>query len=402
MSALSFTSLFAVTLIALGAPLVLGFLPVLRVPAPVLLIVAGIVVGPSGLHWVTIDVPVRVLSVLGLAFLLFLAGMEIDPAQLKGRSLRVALTGYAVSLALGIGVGFTLHAAGLTRSPLLIAVALSATSLGLIVPILIDAGQSESPVGKLTIAGSSVADFLAVVLISLLFSTSAGSIGSKVVLLAGFAVLVAAMVLLFSRLGRSMRIGEVLVMLQDTTAEIRVRFAVAVLVGFVVLASHFGLETILGAFVAGVVLRVVDQDTETHPFFRIKLDAIGYGFLVPVFFVASGLKFDLQGLLHSPSAFIRIPLFLLALLVVRGTPALLYRSTLSWRHTAAAGLLQATSLPFLVTVSAIGVSLGTIMPVTGAALVSAGVLSCVFFPLLALSLLGSSDPMDAEDVIRAS
>jgi len=390
-SALSFTSLFVVSLIALGAPLLLGFLPWLRVPAPVLLIVAGIAVGPSGLGWVQIDVPVKVLSLLGLAFLLFLAGMEIDPGQLKGRPLRIALSGYVISLVLGIGVGLSLHAAGLTRSPLLIAIALSATSLGLIVPILIDAGQSDSPVGRLTIAGASVADFLAVVLVSLFFSSSAGSIGGKLILLGCFALLIGVFVLVFSRLGRSMRISSVLVMLQDTTAEIRVRFAVAVMIGFVVLASHFGLETILGAFVAGVVLTAVDKDTETHPFFRIKLDAIGYGFLVPVFFVASGLAFDLKGLLHSPSAFIRIPLLLLALLVVRGVPAVLYRSSLSWRHTAAAGLLQATSLPFLVTVSAIGISLHTITPVTGAALVSAGVLSCVLFPLVALGLLRSPD-----------
>jgi len=265
---------------------------------------------------------------------------------------------FAVSLVPGVAVGLTLHAAGLATSPLLIAVALSATSLGLFVPILIDSGQSDSPVGRLTIAGSSVADFLAVVLISLLFSMSSGGIGAKLVLLGAFAVLVAVLVLVFSRLGRSMRITEVLVMPQDTTAEIRVRFAVVVLVGFVVLASHFGLETILGAFVAGVVLTVVDRDTETHPFFRIKL-------------------------------------LLLALLVVRAVPAVLYRSTLSWRHSAAAGLLQATSLPFLVTVSAIGVSLRTITPATGAALVSAGVLSCVLFPIAALALLRTPD--DAPD-----
>jgi Kef-type K+ transport system membrane component KefB len=257
----------------------------------------------------------------------------------------------------------------------------------LIVPILVDARQSEKEVGQLTIAGSSVADFAAVVLVSVFFSSSGGGIGAKVVLFVGFALLAVVAVLTLSRIGRSMRLGKVLDMRQDATAEIRIRMAVVVLIAFVVLASHFGLEAILGAFVAGFVVNLIDNDSDGHPNFRVKLDAIGYGFLVPVFFVVSGLHFDLRGLVHSPAAFARIPLFLGALFVVRAGPALLYRSVLSWRGVLAAGFLQATSLPFLVTVSMIGVTLGTIKPITGSALVAAGVLSCMIFPLASLSLL---------------
>ena len=151
------------------------------------------------------------------------------------------------------------------------------------------------------------------------------------------------------------------------TAEIRVRMSVALLIGFVALAERFGLETILGAFLAGAVVSLVDRDSASHPHFRIKLDAIGYGFLVPVFFVASGVRLDLQGLLAQPSALLRVPVFLLALLVVRGLPALLYLSDLGRHATIAAGLLQATSLPFLVTAATIGMQVGTISSVTGAA-----------------------------------
>jgi Kef-type K+ transport system membrane component KefB len=262
----------------------------------------------------------------------------------------------------------------------------------LIVPILIDAGQAESEVGQLTIAGASVADFMAVALLSVFFSTSGGGLGARLILLGGFALLVVIAVFALSRIGRSTQVNRVLIMLQDTTAEIRVRFAVALLVAFVALASRFGLETILGAFLAGAILNLVDRDSMTHPNFRVKLDAIGYGFLIPIFFVASGLRFDLKALLHSPSAFARIPLFLAALFLVRGLPAFLYRPTVGRRQALAAGLLQATSLPFLVTASQIGVALGTIKPVTGAALVSAGLLSCVIFPLLSLSLLRGEQP----------
>jgi Kef-type K+ transport system membrane component KefB len=265
----------------------------------------------------------------------------------------------------------------------------------LIVPILKDAGQSESQVGQLTIAGASVADFMAVALLSVFFSTSGGGLGARLILLGGFALLVVIAVIALSRIGRSTRLNRVLIMLQDTTAEIRVRFAVVLLVAFVALASRFGLETILGAFLAGAILNLVDRDSVTHPYFRVKLDAIGYGFLIPIFFVASGLSFDLKGLLHSPSAFARIPLFLAALLVVRAVPAFLYRPTVGRRRALAAGLLQATSLPLLVTASQIGVTLGTIRPVTGAALVSAGLLSCVIFPLLSLSLLRGEQPAPA-------
>ena len=142
--------------------------------------------------------------------------------------------------------------------------------------------------------------------------------------------------------------------LQDTTAEIRVRFAVLLLVAFTVLAERFGLESILGAFLAGAIVGLVDRDSSSHPNFNTKLDAIGYGFLMPVFFVSSGIRLDLTGLLHSPSALVRVPLFLLALLAVRGLPALLGLRANGTRPTLALGLLQATSLPFIVTATQIG------------------------------------------------
>ena len=267
MSNLSYVGLLAVVLISFLVPLLIGFFPFIRVPAPVLLIVFGIAVGPSGLGWVKIDIPVKVLSLIGLAFLLFLAGLEIDPRRLRGPIVRQTGLGYLFSLALAAVVGFGLGAGGVTKSPLLIAIALSATSLGLVVPVLKDAGQSESQVGQFTIAGASVADFGAVLLLSVFFSMSRGSTTGKFILLGGFVVLIVVAVATLLRLGTSERLNSVLVMLQDTTAEIRVRFAVVLLVLFVVLASKFGLETILGAFLAGAILNFVDRDSMSHPKF---------------------------------------------------------------------------------------------------------------------------------------
>ena len=387
---ISFDNLLAVSLVAVLAPLLLGLAPRLRIPSIVLEIVAGVVLGPSVLGWVEVDLAVSILALLGLAFLLLLAGLEIDLHRLRGRLLGTALVGFAITLVLAVAVAGGLTAVGWVSSPLIVATALSATGLGLIVPVLKDAGRVDSEVGQTTIAGSSVADFGAVLLLSFLFSMSAGGTGSRLVLLVAFGALAFVAALLLVRTRMSMWLGDVLVRLQDTTAEIRVRLAVLLLMVFVVLAERFGLESILGAFVAGALLGVVDKDARSHPHFRTKLEAIGYGFLVPVFFVASGLRLDLTGLLADPAALVRVPLFLVALLLVRGVPAALYVPALGKRAAFAAALLQATSLPFIVAATQIGVDIGQLSPVNAAALVCAGLLSVLVFPPTALALLSDS------------
>ena len=198
-----FTNLLVVAVIALLAPLTLGLAPALRFPSVVLEIIAGVVVGPQVLGWVEVDVPVSIVALLGLAFLLFLAGLEIDVHRLRGQVLRLALVAYLVTLVLGIAVGFGLDAAGWVSSPGLVAVALSATSLGLVVPVLKDAGKLDTRLGQTTVAAASVADFAAIVLLSLLFSTSDTSTGSRLVLLGTFAALVATTAVVVSLVAKS-------------------------------------------------------------------------------------------------------------------------------------------------------------------------------------------------------
>jgi Kef-type K+ transport system membrane component KefB len=388
-----FVNLFSVMVVALTAPLLLGLAPALRVPAVVLEILAGVLLGPSVLGWVRIDLPVLILSLLGLAFLLFLAGLEVDVHRLRGRLLRVALAAYALTLLIGAVIGLGLDLLGWVDSPLLVAVALSATSLGLVVPVLKDARRTDTDLGQTTIAASSVADFAAVVLLSLLFSASDGRTGGRLVLLAMFVLVVVAAGVVVALARRSMRLGDVLVRLQDTTAEIRVRAAVVMLVAFVVLAERFGLESILGAFLAGGVVGILDRDSASHPRFRVKLDAIGYGFLIPIFFVTSGLRLDVGALVNSPSALAQVPLLLLALLAARGIPALLYAPSLGRRAAVTAGLLQATSLPFIVTATQIGLLVGLLDPVTATAMVCAGLASVLVFPALALGRLRRATPV---------
>ncbi len=385
---ISFGNLAVVMGVAFLAPLALGLVPRLRLPAVVVEIVLGIVIGPDVLGWAEVDEPVRILSLVGLAFLLFLAGLELDLDRLRGRLLRVAGVGFLASVVLAVGAGFALDAAGLVRSPLLAAVILTATSLGLVIPVLKEGGHSESQLGQLILAGASIGDFAAVILLSLLFSRDSSDTSTKLVLLVGFALFVVVLLVSLTRHARSMPISKVLLRLQDTTAQIRVRGAMLLLVLMVVLAEQFGLETILGAFVAGALLGLVDRDANrTHPQVRVKLEALGYGFLIPVFFVASGIAFDLSALLDEPSTLARVPVFLAALLVVRGVPALVYRPLVGTRSSIAAGLLQATSLPFIVAATQIGITLDAVTPATAAAFVAAGLVSALVFPAAALGLL---------------
>jgi Kef-type K+ transport system membrane component KefB len=399
----TFTNLAIVAAAAFVAPLALGLVPMLRLPAVVLEIVLGIVIGPATLGWVEVDDPVRVMSLLGLAFLLLLAGLEVDFDRLRGRLLRVAAFAFLASFGIALAAGLVLDAAGVTGAPLLIAIMLSATSLGVVIPVLKDSGEAATPFGQLAIAGASIADIATIVLLSLFFSGESSGIGSKLVLLGGFAALVAAIAVAVSGVERSMRISGALVRLQDTTAQIRVRGAFVLLAAFVVLADELGLEAILGAFMAGAVLKLVDRDQAmTHPQFHRKLEAAGFGVFVPFFFVTSGLKFDLDALFASGSTVARVPIFLAALLAARGLPALLYRRLVGTRRSVAAGLLQATSLGFFVVAGEIGMELGLISRATGAALIAAGLLSVLLFPLGALALLRSGRAPAAERLEQVS
>jgi Kef-type K+ transport system membrane component KefB len=185
-----------------------------------------------------------------------------------------------------------------------------------------------------------------------------------------------------------MRYVSVLNTLRNTTAQLRVRAAIVILLAAVVLAGHFGLETVLGAFMAGAILSVLHRGWSDDPqLFRTKLDAVAFGFFVPVFFVTSGLQFDLEALFASPSTILRVPLYVALLLLIRGLPALLYRGLLDRRETAAAALLQATSLSFILVAVGIGIELGVMTSATGAALTAAGLASVLLFPAGALSLL---------------
>jgi Kef-type K+ transport system membrane component KefB len=253
-----FTNLLIIVAVGFAAPLALGFAPAIRLPSVVVEIVAGIVVGPAVLGWVSVDEPVRVFATVGLAYLLFLAGLEVDFDRLRGRILRVALIGFAVSLAIAIAVGLLLKAGGFVSQPLFVAIVLSATSLGVLVPVLEDAGEIESTLGQLIVASATIADFATVILLSLVFSREAGSTASRAILLGGWSP--------SSSPWRSPASSTRAASATSCDAcrtpprRFRIRGAFVLLIGLVALATELGVEVILSAFIAGAMVSLVDRD----------------------------------------------------------------------------------------------------------------------------------------------
>lgn len=290
-------------------------------------------------------------------------------------------------------MGLVFYQAGQVKSPLFLTIVLSATTLGMVMPLLKDAGEHETAFGQLLITGAVIADFVPIVLLSLFFFHESTNMGTKLILLVGFVLLAVALAIGSFGLERWKRLAQVLVKLQDSTAQIRIRSSFMLLMGFAALAEITGLEVILGAFLAGAILKLIDTEQAfSHPHFRKKLEAVGFGIFIPIFFVSTGVGFNLRALFASPAALGWMLLFLLSLLLVRGIPALLYRRSIGNRRTLVAGLLHATSLPFIVTGANVGMQLGIINPATAAALVATGLLSTLLFPMAAISLLRISTP----------
>jgi len=388
MLAISFNSVLIIAGIAVLVPVVLGLLPRLPVPGPVLEVIAGIVVGPSVLGWVRVDAPVQVLSDLGLGMLLFLAGMEIDAERLRGPLARLAGAAFAVSVVLGLLCASVFWLAGQARQPLLLAIMLMSTSAGLLLPLLKDAGEENTEFGQLVMTAAALAEIVPIMLLSLFFSAASKTVEDQLVSLAIFLALVVLIGLALARVRRLAGLDRLLNHLADTSAQLRVRAALTLALACGVLAYRFGFASILGAFAAGLLVKLIEiSGRDPNPQFQVKLEGIGFGFLIPIFFIATGVSFQLKALLTNPVALAEVPLFLLALLIVRGAPALLYRRTTGTRRAEAAGLLQATTLTFIIVATQIGLTTGKITPTAAASLLAAGLLSAALFPAGAQRLL---------------
>jgi len=316
-----------------------------------------------------------------------MAGYEIDLRRFDRRLLILTGRAFAVSAVLALLVAYGFRLGGEVRDGLLVGITLMSTSLGVLVPILNDAEQTETYFGRLIMAAGSLAELTPLVLLSVFFSASSKNPATELGLLAAFVALTAVVVVAAQRIRAWGRLREVVQRLEHTSSQLRVRLVITFALAFAVVAEHFGLATILGTFLAGVIVRRTDESPASRQELQGKLEAIGFGFLIPVFFVSTGVGLGVTSLFHSTRAITDVPVFLVVLLAVRGLPALLYARAIGRTGAIAAGFMQGTSLTFIVVATTIGVQTGHQRASTAAALVVAGLLSVIIYPPVALRIL---------------
>lgn len=382
------SSLLLIPLVAFLAPILArGIGRWVRIPVVVFELVLGIVIGPSVLGWAPPNEFIDQLSELGLVLLFFVAGSEIEPASLRGRTGRRAVGTWLISLVLGILVGLSL---GSAEAAVVIGIVLCSTAVGTILPILRDAGETTTPFGKAVLAVGAVGEFGPLVAISLFLG--AREIGASTIVLVVFALLAGGAILLANRIPKGALHGFV-----ETTLHTSAQFAIRVIlliIGLLVAVSYvLDLDVLLGAFAAGIVWSLLIRDADEHSRHAVesKVEGVAFGFLVPIFFIYTGVTFDLQTLLDAPVLWVGVVLTALALLVVRGLPATLAAPAgSSLRDRVSFGLLSATGLPIIVAVTAIADDEGLFAPSVTPVLVAGGMLSVLLFPLIALGVRGDA------------
>jgi Kef-type K+ transport system membrane component KefB len=337
------------------------------------------------LGWAATGPTIEVLSNFGLAALFFLAGFEIDFPAIRGRPITLGALAWLVSFVVCLGVGFGLQGCGIVDSGLIVGAALTTTALGTLMPILRDAKELSTRFGAYAVAAGAVGEFAPIVLIALVLSTGEGEHGGSLVVMLLFATITVVGALVALKY-RPPTLVVVLQQKMDTSAQLPVRLAILVLASLVILAKDLGLDSILGALAAGVLVALASPGGYGEALHR-KLDGIGFGFLIPIFFVTTGLRYDVHALITSRLALLQLPLFLALFFVVRGLPALLLpHRDLDIRSRVALGFLSATELPLVIAIAGIGVRSGRLRPETAASLVGAGMVSVLLFPLTALTL----------------
>ena len=390
-------SFFAIIFVAALAAVTVVALPARFAPPVVVVeLLLGIVIGPQVLGLAESDDFIDFFSNLGLGMLFFFAGYEIDFERIKGRPLKLALWGWLLSLLLAYGIGGLLAAAGIVVSLLYTGSALATTAIGTLIPILRDSGELRTRFGTLLLAAGGIGEFGPILLITLVLSTAQPL--HEAAILAGFVAL-ALGIAIFS-VGLGSRGLEALERTVEASSQLAVRIVTLLVFGLVLLAGELGLDLLLGGFVAGMIVRAALRGREIHAF-ESKLTAVGFGFLIPFFFVDSGINFDLEAL-GSAAALAKLALFLALFLVVRGVPALLlYRDALERRDRVALAFYCATELPLVVSITTLATAAGEMRSSTAAGLVGAAMLSTLIYPFVARTLRARAGPSPPEPVAAA-
>jgi Kef-type K+ transport system membrane component KefB len=376
-------SFLVIAAVAAVAALTVALLPG-RVAPPVVVLelLLGIAVGPQVLDLAQNDDFTAFFGNLGLGMLFFFAGYELDFDRLRGRPLALAGAGWALSLALAYGIGGALAAAGIVLSLLYTGSAMATTAIGTLIPILRDAGELRTKFGTYLLGAGAAGEFGPILLVTLVLSTTQ-PLHEALILLSFIALAAIVAVISVRSAGKGWPLLESTL---EASGQAAIRLLVVLVFGLVALASTLGLDILLGGFVAGIVTRLALRGREVEVL-ESKLTAIGFGFLIPFFFVTSGMDFDLDSLLSSAGALLKVPMFLALFLVVRGVPALLlYRGVLAARERTALAFFSATELPLVVAITTIATDGGHMRSSTAAALVGAAILSTLIYPFVGLAL----------------
>jgi Kef-type K+ transport system membrane component KefB len=380
----SLLSLLLVMVVAALSPIASRLVPG-RPPQVLFLILGGVVIGPHVLGLAN-SVDIELLAGLGLGFLFLLAGHELDPLLLREKAGKQALMAWGISAVIAVAVVGGLEYLGFVKAFVPVAIALTTTALGTLLPILREQQMLGGSFGRFIFAAGAVGELLPILAISLFLG--AYKTWWEALIIASIAGLAFVLAWLTQRLSGT-RVAAIIGANKHATSQSTLRITVVLLVGLLLVTQKFGVEAALGAFFAGMVLRRTSTPGDNNEF-EEKLDAVGYGFFIPVFFVSSGMALDLQSIVENP---VRLVVFLVLMLVVRGGPALLvYRRSLVLRERIEMVLLTATALPLLVALAEIGVSSGVMLPENAAALVGAGVLSIAIFPFIATRMHRPAQP----------
>ena len=398
----AFRSLLLLTVLAVAVPFSVRLLaPGLRLPIVVGEILAGMLFGGSGLGLLHETPIISFLAEFGFIFLMFLSGLELDvsafsarsgsldPGSIWRRPTTLAGINFALTLLLAGGAGWLLWRLHLTRSPLLMGLILCTTSLGIVVPVLKERRLTDQPYGQMLLVSALLADFVTLLLLGVVITLASNGAAADLLL---FLVLLVAF-FGAARIGRwatrSPITRRIVTELSHATAQIRIRGAFALIVAWVVLSSALGIEVILGAFLAGAVIR--QSGRAMVQIFEEKLDAIGYGLFIPIFFLMVGARVDFAAMREVGGALWLVPLLVATSYLVKLLPALVFRFLFSWRETFAAGFLLSSRLSLIIAASAIALELDLITPATNSALVLVAVVTCTLSPILFSRLTPTHD-----------
>lgn len=389
----TFYNLFIIFIAAILAPIVASVIPRFKFPAVVLEICLGIVIGPQVLGLVQLDPVINELSQFGLGFLFFLAGFEIDIDRLKGKPLTYAIIGWIISLIISLLIGGILQASGLVISFIFIGLAMSTTAIGVLVPILRDEGDLNSNFGRFVFSAGVVGEFAPLTILALFFNKVYNNFSSLILVIL---FIVIAFVILFTvRRWQPPYIVDLMRKTMNNSGQLALRLSLLLLVALIFITMNSGIDFLFGAFTAGIILSEVmkmaknknDKDIENM---RIKFEGIGFGLLIPIFFIVSGINFNLNAFLTSPTSLLMVPIFLISFFIVRGFPSMvIYRKILSKAERVPLALFSATQLPMVIVITDLAVKSGALHTNNAADLVGAAIISVILFPFIALIMRNS-------------